>query len=117
MGKCPSFVLRVEADGKAHYLGRRFAHYDGEKQLQLAPDVLATVEQLAKQMNFDVLPEDEFGHGMMDAPSAIVTLRREYGVRSVRCTGRECPQELLDLHRYLDRVLAEAFSTTLPEGE
>ena len=109
MGKCPTFVLEVEPDGKAHYVGGAFSPLEGEKELEVARDFFPTVGQLAKQMKFAEMPEDEYGHGMMDAPSAIVTLRQETGeLKTVKCTGMECPPELLALHKYLDRQVRTA---------
>lgn len=109
MGKCPTFTLEIEPDGHARYEGRTYAPLEGEKELVFKREVLSNVEQLAKKMKFDQMPEDEYGHGMMDAPSAIVSLRQPSGeLKTVKCTGMECPPELLALHKYLDRELRAA---------
>lgn len=115
MGKCPAYALTIESDGRARYVGQAYAPLEGEKALVFPNDVLRTAEKLLTTMQFEQMPEDEYGHGMMDAPAAIVTWRLASGeLKTVRCTGGECPDQLLDLHRYLDAETRRALGV---EGE
>lgn len=104
MGRCPSFAADITADGKGHYKGGAFAWKEGEADFQLKADVVGTVRAEAKEMSFAQMPEDEYGRGMMDAPSAILTIDGH----TVKCTGGECPEALKNLHRYLDAEIQRA---------
>ncbi|MBC7447891.1 MAG: hypothetical protein H7330_07510 [Hymenobacteraceae bacterium] len=104
MGECPAFVAEISADGALRYTGRRFSPKEGEVTSRLSADAVATIRATARAMQFATLPEDAYGHGMMDAPAAILTIDGH----TVKCTGGECPEELKSLHRYLDRELKTA---------
>jgi Domain of unknown function (DUF6438) len=103
-GRCPQFVAEISADGALRYEGGANAPKDGKLTGKLNPDVVKAILDQAEEMGFAKYPEDEFGKGMMDAPSAILTIRGH----QVKCTGGECPPDLKGLHRYLDQEILRA---------
>lgn len=110
MGECPAYVAEISADGTLRYTGRKSAPKEGEATGRLAADAVATIRAEARAMKFATMPEDEYGHGMMDAPAAILTIDGH----TVKCTGGECPEDLKTLHRYLDRVVSTALGVAQP---
>ncbi len=104
MGQCPTYTAEITADGTLRYTGRKFAPKEGDTTARVAPDFIAAVRAAAKEMRFDLMPSDKYGHGMMDAPSAILTIDGH----TVTCVGGECPPELKRLHNYVDREVTTA---------
>ena len=104
MGFCPTFVAELTTDGILRYHTGPNAPYPRDTTAQVAPDVVRNIQTEAAAMRFAQLPADEYGHGMMDAPSLILTIN---GHR-VTSIGGEGPDALKSLHRYLDQQIKEA---------
>ncbi len=104
MGRCPQFVAEISADGTLRYEGKANAPKEGKLTGKITPDVVKMILSQVDEMGFAKYPEDEFGKGMMDAPSAILTIQGH----KVSCTGGECPPDLKALHRYLDQEINRA---------
>ena len=104
MGTCPAFVAEITADGTLRYSGHKFAPKQGDTTARVSAEVVRNIKAEAAAMRFHLMPADEYGHGMMDAPSAILTIDGHV----VTCIGGECPPDLNHLHRYLDREIKTA---------
>ena len=104
MGFCPTFVAEIAADGTLRYHPGPNAPYPRDTTVRVAPDVVKNIQTEAAAMHFAQLPADEYGHGMMDAPSLIVTI----GGHRVTSIGGEGPPALKSLHRYLDQQIKSA---------
>lgn len=109
MGNCPVYVAEIDARNRLTFTGGRFAPREGVVKVTLPAEVLNTAREVAAEVKFETLPPDEYGHGMMDAPSEILSLRRPDGTtHTVTSVGGEGPPDLMRLFRYLDTQITEA---------
>lgn len=105
MGKCPAFSAEIRPDGSFTYQGGPNAPQEGAAQGKMSKDAVANALSQAREMSFAKLPADEYGKGMTDAPSAILTVVERGQAHTVTCVGGECPAQLKELHAFLDEQI------------
>jgi hypothetical protein len=91
-GKCPSYVVTIDARGSVTWKGSGDVELVGEGQAQVAPASLAELVARFEELSFEELLSDyfvSFGDAPPESSRAVITLRRGGGTKRVSVFGAE----------------------------
>jgi hypothetical protein len=102
-GKCPTYVVRVRANGSAIYDGRRFVEREGMYEGLLTAEQMRSLLTRAEALGFFSL-QDKYDGNVTDLPSTVIRIHT--GDRDKKVVGRVgTPRAFKDLAAYADSLL------------
>lgn len=99
-GTCPGYTMKVYANGRVEYEGRRAVPMMGQRELQLPPATVAAMLRQAQEAHFDQF-KDRYASGATDLPSTIVAIRQPNGELKTVSAESNAPAEVQQLFTYL----------------
>ncbi len=72
-GRCPSYTLKIEGNGKVSYEGRQFVAVTGAQSGQVSPDSVKVLVDEFFKMDYFALP-DSFDSQITDVPHYITSI-------------------------------------------
>ncbi len=79
MGKCPTYSMKVYADGRVMYEGRRYVPLMGQRDLKLPAATVADMLRTAQEAHFDQF-EDRYAAYTTDLPTTIIGIQQPNGL-------------------------------------
>ena len=99
-GTCPAYMMKVYADGRVAYEGRRFAPVEGLKELRLPVAAVNDMLRMAQEVRFDQFAE-RYARGTTDLPSTVVAVRQPSGKFKTVAVEEGEPANVRDFFAYL----------------
>lgn len=100
-GACPVFTLTVMMDGKAYLMGQKNMQYIGGYSAEWNTDVLKTLDEKMKAIQFYNLPRVFDNPQVTDLPSTFIGYTQGQNLHTIKCRY-QTPQNLKDLSVWLD---------------
>ena len=95
-GTCPGYVMKVYADGRVDYEGRRAVPLMGARTLKLPPAAVADLLRQAQEAHFDQF-NDKYLSGATDLPSTILAIRQPNGALKTVVIESNAPENVRQL--------------------
>ena len=101
-GKCPVFMLQVDENGLASFLGRKYARLEGEHTKKMTAAELTELQKLVADSKFMSL-DDRYDSGILDAPSTTMMVKSAKGEKTIVLRGT-MPDALKPLMENMDAL-------------
>ena len=98
-GTCPAYSMKVFADGRVAYEGRRAVPTMGQKELKLSASAVADMLRQAQEAHFDQF-QDRYSRNTTDLPSTIVGIRQANGQMKTVVVEEGAPENVKELFTY-----------------
>ena len=99
-GTCPGYSMKVFADGRVAYEGRRAVPLMGPRELRLPAATVAEMLRMAREAQFEQFQES-YSRGVTDLPSTIVAVRQPNGQLKTVTVEGGAPENVQALFAYL----------------
>lgn len=112
-GTCPAYSMKVFADGRVSYEGRRAVPMMGQQELKLPVATLVEMLRQAREAHFDQFQE-RYSRGTTDLPSMVIGVRQANGQLKTVTVEEGAPDNVKMLVLYLSNqfdTLAQLGST------
>lgn len=103
-GKCPSYVLVIQKDGKASYEGIEWVVNKGKFNAIIEAEVLKRIREKAEEIGFFSMADSYDNKYVTDLPSVITTLKTRNGFKTI-VNRYQGPETLRAFERFIDEQL------------
>ena len=112
-GKCPSYTLRIEGNGKVSYEGRDFVAVKGAQTAQITPDAVKALADEFFKIDYFAL-QDSFDAPVTDIPHTISSINIDGKTKRIfnRMGG---PETLKALETKIDSIAVSSQWVVAPE--
>lgn len=112
-GTCPAYTMKIFADGRVAYEGRRAVPMMGQQELKLPVATLVEMLRQTREAHFDQFQE-RYSRGTTDLPSTVIGVRQTNGQLKTVTVEEGAPDNVKMLVLYLSNqfdTLAQLDST------
>ena len=102
-GDCPSYNVSIDKEGQVTFNGKQYVLVEGVKEFKLSDDEFKQLSEKLAKNKFSSFKGVYDNPNIMDLPSTYIL--HDGKQVQVRLWNDEVPEELMDLHEYIEGVL------------